>query len=389
MNTQIGLPVLIALVASASTCALILRTKNLHIALAARRNDLRAVQAAHSCPTPRIGGIALIAGLFAAAACSPPHLQELYPVLALSLLPVGAAGLLEDMGFRLPPAWRLAAAVLSGLCVTIALNLCLPRLGIPGLDTLMTWPPFAILFTLFAAAGVCNAFNLIDGMNGLAGLTAVLVSLGIAGIAVQANETQISHIAFFIAAATAGFLLFNFPSGRIFLGDAGAYALGHLLAWLGVLLVARIGDLSPWAVLLVFFWPVADTLLAIWRRWQAGKPSDQPDRLHFHQLVMRGLEIMVLGRNARRLANPLTTLLLLPMISAPIAVGALLWNDAEGAMAAVILFAVLFILTYALGMTLAANRGRIGAANVAARIRSRINQIGLAQKPQNIASIEE
>ena len=389
MNPEIGLPVLIALAASASTCLLILHKKDVHLALAARRDDLRAVQAAHSRPTPRLGGVALIAGLFAAATVMPAQLETLYLCLALSLLPVGLAGLLEDLGLRLSPPWRLAAAALSGLCVLAALNLWLPRLGVPGLDTLMAWPPFAILFTLFAAAGVCNAFNLIDGVNGLAGLTAILASLGIASIAIQAGEAEISQVAFFVAAATTGFLLFNFPAGRIFLGDAGAYALGHLLAWLGVLLVARIGDLSPWAVLLVFFWPVADTLLAIWRRWQAGKPSDQPDRLHFHQLVMRALEILILGRNARQLANPLTTLLLLPMISAPIAAGALLWNDAEGAMAAVLLFAALFILTYALGMSLAANRGRIGSADVAARIRSQIHHINLARKRKNMPSLEE
>ena len=88
---------------------------------------------------------------------------------------------------------------------------------------------------------------------------------------------------------------FEFPFGKIFLGDAGAYALGHLLVWSAILIVNQSTEISPFAVLLIFFWPVADTGLAIWRRWKLGNPAGRPDRLHFHQLAMRFLEIRFFG----------------------------------------------------------------------------------------------
>ena len=65
-------------------------------------------------------------------------------------------------------------------------------------------------------------------------------------------------------------MVLNYPLGKIFLGDGGAYALGHLLVWSAILLVNRASEISPFAILLIFFWPVADTGLAIWRRWKLG-----------------------------------------------------------------------------------------------------------------------
>ena len=107
-----------------------------------------------------------------------------------------------------------------------------------------------------------------------------------------------------VIAAVLGFMILNFPFGKIFLGDAGAYVLGHLLVWTSILLIKYQPSVSPFAVLLVFFWPIADTGLAIWRRLKLGNPTDRPDRLHFHQLTMRYLEIRFFGRDRRNISNP-------------------------------------------------------------------------------------
>ena len=124
-----------------------------------------------------------------------------------------------------------------------------------------------------------------------------------------------------------GFMVLNFPLGRIFLGDGGAYALGHLLVWSAIILINSSTEISTFAILLIFFWPVADTGLAIWRRWKLGNPTDRPDRLHFHQLAMRFLEIRFFGRDRREITNPLATLILIPLISAPQLLGILFWDN--------------------------------------------------------------
>ena len=98
-----------------------------------------------------------------------------------------------------------------------------------------------------------------------------------------------------MVAAVLGFYDVKFSFWKNILGDGGAYALGHLLVWSAIILTNSSNEVSTFAILLVFFWPVADTGLAIWRRWKLGNPTDRPDRLHFHQLAMRFLEIRVLG----------------------------------------------------------------------------------------------
>ena len=148
-------------------------------------------------------------------------------------------------------------------------------------------------------------------------------------------------------------MILNFPIGKIFLGDGGAYLLGHLLVWSAISLVNYESSISPFAILLIFFWPVADTVLAIWRRWKLGNPTGRPDRLHFHQLAMRFLEIRVFGRNRRQIANPFATIILVPLISVPQFLGVLFWNDLLVTVWITIGISLLFVSTYLFGIKLA------------------------------------
>ena len=152
--------------------------------------------------------------------------------------------------------------------------------------------------------------------------------------------------------------MLNFPLGKIFLGDGGAYALGHLLVWSGIVLINYESTVSAFAILLVFFWPVADTGLAIWRRWKLGNPTDRPDRLHFHQLAMRFLEIRFFGRDKREITNPVATLILLPLISAPQVLGVLFWNQFKASVISTVGMGLLFLTTYLVGIVIA-KRGRV------------------------------
>ena len=137
------------------------------------------------------------------------------------------------------------------------------------------------------------------------------------------------------------------------MGDGGAYALGHLLVWSAIILISSASDVSPFAILLIFFWPVADTGLAIWRRWKSGNPADRPDRLHFHQLAMRFLEIRFFGRVHREISNPVATIILSPLISAPQVLGVLFWNDFVMTVWGTIFMGLIFVATYMIGIYVA------------------------------------
>jgi UDP-N-acetylmuramyl pentapeptide phosphotransferase/UDP-N-acetylglucosamine-1-phosphate transferase len=319
-----------------------------------KRNDTSAVQASHLNPTPRVAGLAIVIALIVAAALSRnANNWTTFVLLLVSAIPVFVVGLAEDLGYSASPRRRLLAATVSGAVFVVLIGQWVLHTGIPGLDTALHWSPFAVAFSLFLAVGISHAFNLIDGLNGLAGFTAFAASLALATIAHQSVLTEHRDILLTIAAAIIGFLVFNFPFGKIFLGDAGAYAIGHMLVWMSVSILWNAPDVSPFAMLLIFFWPVADTLLAITRRFSLGKPIAQPDRLHFHQLVIRGLEIGLLGRKKRRIANPLAALFTLPFVFAPVIAGVMFALDHRAAAMACGLFAVAFIATYKTGMWIA------------------------------------
>ena len=266
-------------------------------------NDELAIQSAHSGFVPRVGGLAIYIAIIVLI----PLLSfgfiplsvvfdldaEQLTLLILSAAPVFSVGLAEDLGYDMSPKARLIASAISSMIAILVLKVWLESLNIPIIDTLLMFAPFGILFTIFATVGVVNAFNLIDGLNGLSSYVTVSVATSLSIIAFQAGNTQVSIFLVLCVAAVLGFMVLNFLWENI-LGDGGAYALGHLLVWSAIILINKAAEVSAFAILLVFFWPVADTGLAIWRRWKLGNPTDRPDRLHFHQLAMRFLEIRFL-----------------------------------------------------------------------------------------------
>jgi UDP-GlcNAc:undecaprenyl-phosphate GlcNAc-1-phosphate transferase len=327
-------------------CVLIVATRKWLLKLSLRNSDLSAVQSAHHNPTPRLGGVAIFAGVCLAAVFLSSSSGHILTLLIISTLPVFLAGLSEDLGFHIRPLGRLLAAALSGSLAVFLMEIWIVRFEIPWHEAFVLWAPAAITFTVFCSTGVSNAFNLIDGVNGLSAGIGTLTSLGLIAIGLQVNDRDMVDIGMIMVASLIGFVALNYPDGRIFLGDAGAYSLGHILSWLAIWQLSRHPDISPWAMVLLFFWPIADTVFAIYRRRSAGRPTGNPDRMHCHQLVMRALELHFLSRKLRRVSNPLATAILLPFAAVPIVTGILLHDQPSAAFAAVLLFAVLFVLSY-------------------------------------------
>jgi UDP-GlcNAc:undecaprenyl-phosphate/decaprenyl-phosphate GlcNAc-1-phosphate transferase len=234
----------------------------------------------------------------------------------------------------------------ASLLVIGLLDVWLPRVDIPGFDGFMSQWWLGVPMTLLVTVGLANGFNLIDGVNGLASLTAGIAAVALSLIAYQAGYFAMVELALMLASVILGFFLVNYPFGFIFLGDAGAYTLGFVLSWFSISVLRHAPDASPWAILLTMFWPVADTLLAIWRRGRRKSDAMAPDRLHVHQMVMRGVEICFLGRKRRQIANPLSTLILAPFVMAPPLAGVLLWNQTVLAFCAAASFSVLFFCAY-------------------------------------------
>jgi len=294
VNPIYWLAILSGLVAAFSTATFLVCTKQWHGAFS--MDQAKGIQKFHTMPTPRIGGVALLAGALATWLALPGNTQqgqetrELLGLVLLGGMPAFVAGLLEDITKKVSVKARLLATALSGLAFALLSGYWISGVNLPGVDYLLAWAPVGLLFTAFAISGIANSVNIIDGFNGLASGVVVLMLLTLAAIAWRVDDFVVLNIALCGMAVVLGFMLLNFPKGLIFLGDAGAYCLGYLVAALAVALTIRNpGAVSPWAMLLVCGYPIIETLFSVYRRLsrKCRRNPGTPDASHLHSLVYR------------------------------------------------------------------------------------------------------
>ncbi len=315
--------------------------------------DLHKPQATHSRAAPRVGGLAILAGSLAGLLVLGPAnmtLSWLWPQLFIAAMPVFMAGLLEDITKDIGSGKRLMAAFVSAAIAWWLVG-GVSRVGMAWADAVLSFWPLSLLFTVIAVGGCTHALNIVDGMNGLAGMIASLMAASLALVALQVGDVPIFLIATALMSATLGFLAWNFPFGRVFLGDGGAYFLGFMLAELAVQLVVRNPQVSPFYALAVLFYPVFETLFSIWRRrFKRGTPVDQPDALHLHQLVFRRLVRVTFSRDRRHalpaLCNALTSPYLWVLALIGLVPATLWWDSAWLLCASLAGFAAAYIWLY-------------------------------------------
>ena len=293
---------------------LIIATMPLHQSFTSDRTD--KVQGLHQVPVPRIGGLPVIIGTIAGLWFWNTGGGLTGWFLLASAIPVFLFGVAEDFHFDISPAARLFAAIISGVLAVWLLHTWLPEIRVPVFDEILKFAPVGICLTIFASTTMVHAYNLSDGLNGLCSGFALIALLGLQAMALFVGDFEIASIANIVVFAVAGFWGLNFFTGKIFLGDGGAYLLGHLVAWLSILLSARHPEVSPWALFLNTLVPITDTILAIIRRLHQKQALDEPDRLHLHHLVFDFLRSRWLSRCPLWQQNSLAACVILVLAAA-------------------------------------------------------------------------
>ena len=209
--------------------------------------------------------------------------------LALSGTPAFIFGLTEDLTKRVSVRTRLLATMACAIVGYFLTGHSITVVNIPGLDWLLSFTVISVAFTAVAVGGIANAFNIIDGMNGLSSGTCIIVLGTFALMGNAAGDLELVQTCLILAGAALGFMALNWPLGKIFLGDGGAYFLGFCVAWSAVLLLARHPEISAWAALLVCGFPFLEVLFSVYRRWRRRQKIGAPDCLHLHSLVKRRL----------------------------------------------------------------------------------------------------
>ncbi len=337
---------------SFGACALTLSLARKH---KLRGDETVGRQKLHRHWAPRLGGIPIavagFSGLMIWGWFMRPTYNELATALVVCTLPAFAIGLLEDVTRRAGVTTRLLVTMLAAAMGFWLLDARMISVAIPWLDEwLATTPIGALALTLVAVGGVSHATNIVDGCNGLASGVAVLVLTAIAAIAGQVGDTFIMATSLITVAATVGFFAWNFPFGRIFLGDSGAYTLGYLIATLSLMLVVRNPEVSPWCPLLLMIYPIWETLFSVGRRAASGlRGVSQPDALHLHQLVLRRL-IRRYGAHPvgeqRILRNSIASVYLWALTLLCVVPALIWWRSTPVMMLLVILFTVTYTTFY-------------------------------------------
>jgi Fuc2NAc and GlcNAc transferase len=240
-------------------------------------------RSSHSVPTPRGGGIAIMAVLGPALIAIGIFQSEMVlMIIVVASLLLGAVSFLDDLK-TLPASVRFTAQLLCAVLVLWPLGLFSSPFGNYLIIT-------GIVLQLLWLVGYTNAFNFMDGINGISSIQAILTGLGTALIAIAAGAAPFDVLPLASAAlagAALGFMPHNFPSARTFMGDVGSAPLGFLLGALALWMLRDHGIMALSAVLLLHLNYILDTGITLLRRIARGERWWEPHREHFYQRLVR------------------------------------------------------------------------------------------------------
>jgi UDP-GlcNAc:undecaprenyl-phosphate GlcNAc-1-phosphate transferase len=278
---------LLAFFASFIACWLIIRFKHLHFRLSAD-SDFSGPQKFHKVSVPRIGGIAIAIGTLFSTAFNLNASQHETITFLICCIPAFSIGLAEDLTKKISISSRLFFIIISSALIAYHLGLQIRNVDIIFVDPILSFPIVSLCFTIFAMTGLTNSYNIIDGFNGLSSMVGIITLTAIAYLCFQFNDLFLLNLCIMMIGSIFGFLIWNYPSGQIFLGDSGAYVIGLWVATVTILLICRHPEITPWFALTINGYPILETIFTIYRRKiHQGKSPSQPDGLHFHTLIYR------------------------------------------------------------------------------------------------------
>lgn len=265
-----------------------------------RSLDIPNHRSSHTQPTPRLGGLGIVAAFVL-----------LLPLLWILLLPdsgnwlfatrfglailgyvvIAVVGLIDDMR-RIRPLTKylgqLIAALIAIWSGVTFLHLDLPYLGRLDLALAGTFGGLiGAALTILWLTGFSNIFNFMDGIDGLAGGSGLIYALALAVVCGMTGHRLLAAGSLILAAACLGFLLHNFPPARIFLGDVGSLFIGYVLAAFAVLTTNSGVRPVPFPAVILIFAPfIYDTTLTLILRWRRGERLHEAHRSHLYQRLI-------------------------------------------------------------------------------------------------------
>ena len=272
----------------------------------------QAIQRIHLNETPRLGGLVFILSVIAYVMYCPSNESiQLLKLILICLIPIIIAGLKEDLFHNVEPAIRLLSILFVGWLFRIQFTGPFPIMAdLPLIGKLFALQGGVSFFYILGIAALANGMNLIDGVNGLCGAVALSILGSLLFLSYKTNDLAMLSTIFTIILILIPFLIFNYPYGKIFLGDLGAYSLGIIISILTIILFGRHPEISPWGALLILIYPTTEVVFSSLRRAMIGVSIYHADKAHLH------LKLFHLFRPKplyKKIANALVTPTLSPL----------------------------------------------------------------------------
>lgn len=249
-----------------------------------RRRVSRSKRTIHNKPVPRMGGVGCFIGMLASLFFV--EIDRQFLILLLGGTFIFLVGLWDDL-YRLRGRHKLIMISAGLFSIFWFSDLHIESLGNLFGTGKINLGPLGLPFTVFAVIGVISAINFMDGLNGLAGGLSLLTAVMMLGFGFFAVNNGLALLDCAMIGAVLGFLLFNFPHGKIFMGDSGSMLLGYWLGVFSVFLFGKGGSYEPTIAVLLLFIPIFDTLRVLVVRLSKSKNPFWADKGHIHHILYR------------------------------------------------------------------------------------------------------
>lgn len=300
----------------------------------------KSIQRSHLDEVPRVGG--LIIYFFIIISNILIIKSNLILNICFAAIPVIFISLKEDLFLNTKIVSRITSMVLSTLIFFVINNTTFPIINIPIIQDILNIYFFSFIFFSFSVLVIMNGMNFIDGLNGLSSFNFLCQFFSLFFLSYVYEDITIQIVSSFLILIILIFLMFNFPLGKIFLGDTGAYFLAFIISTLIINFFGQYNQILSWNAVLILFYPSFELLFSFIRKifFEKKRPF-VADHKHLHSLIYRYL----VKKKKNKTANNLASILLVFFWASPLYV-ILFYKNLIMLILIIITLAISYILTY-------------------------------------------
>lgn len=301
-----------------------------------------SIQRVHQNEISRLGGFLIYIFLWALWIFNFRNDIFLFSIL-ISSIPFTIICLKEDLFQTTKPLLRLTSMLISCLIFFYIYPLDFPNINFPIIKNIIEIFPIGVIFFTFSILVLMNGMNMIDGLNGLFGFTALFQQIFLGSLAIFYNDIEMLNLIVIFSFPLVLFVFFNFPFGKLFAGDFGAYFYGFLNGMLTIYFFGKYNDLISWSAVLILFYPCMELLFSFIRKIINKTPPFDADDKHLHTLIYKK---MLKKTNNKNLLNPYITLRLFIFWLLPSIFGFFFFDDIMLVSCCLVFLTILYICLY-------------------------------------------